>query len=461
VSTTAFTPGRPGRSRRVARTVVAFAATALAVLGLLLAGSQTSHASENMGVCHAEQPFTGSDYAASFTPSKDSSSNRSAAFTPSKGSSSTQPASFTPSKYSPFSTYSTSSPTTAVSGYGYMYINNCGMNLGVGFTDPHQIDFQLNSAGYANKIDHVGVGMYEVWFTGLGVDGGVAHVTTYGGGQPDQCRIGNWGVSGFDEMVTVYCYDINGSLTDRRFVASYTNKTTNPGYGFGYLWANDPTSAAYTPDAYYQYSTTATKPNHIVRTGTGQYQVTMTGIAGSAEDVMVSTYGLAAGGTARCRVANSSGQTAWVSCSSGSTPVDSMFTLSYVSGGNLLGAANSPLNEPPISSPPANSLPSAYAWVEGNDGVEPTAAWRFSTPGLAGWSQSYDSALGLTTVHVPVGSGVGNVQVVAFGSDTAACDLYALGDGVGAPDGILVQCYDSAGVTIPGQFNLFYTGKLT
>jgi hypothetical protein len=453
VNTIAIAPGRPSRSRRVARIVAAFVATALAVLGLLLAGSQTSHASENMGVCYGTPLVTTSNQPASVAMP-----NRSASVATSSNPASVRtsnPASAALDVSGPG--YSTSSPTTAVSGYGYVYINNCGELPGVSFTDPHQGDFQLNSAGYANKVDHFATGSYRVYYTGLGVFGGVAHVTTYGGGQPDQCRIGGWTVSGFDEVVTIYCYDINGSLTDRRFTATYTNVAANHGYGYGYLWADQPTSASYTPDSYYQYSTAGTNnPNRIVRTSTGQYQVTMTGISGSSEDVMVSTYGWSAVGTTRCRVAGSLGQTASVSCSSGGTPVDSMFTLSYASGGNLLGAPNSPL-----SAPPTGSLPSAYAWVVGNGGTEPATAWRFSTPGTALWTQSYNAVLGWTTVRVPVGSGVGNVQVVAFGNATAACDLVAHGDGQsGTPDGIEVQCWDSAGNTIPGEFNLFYTGKL-
>jgi len=420
VSTTAFMPRRSSRTRHVTRIVVTFLTTALASLGLLLAGSQTSHASENMVVCYPSLPFSSSGYPVTLG-------------------------------------YSTTSPKQAVTGYGYVYIDNCDTKIGsIGFTDPAQVDFQLNSAGYANKINHLGLGTYQVSFSGLGVDGGVAQVTTFGGGHPDQCRIGRWWVSGFDEVVEVSCHSLAGSLVDRPFTASYTNVVKNPGYGFGYLWADQPTTASYTPDPYYQYTTDpAGSPNTIVRTSTGRYQVTMTGVSSPQEDVMVSTYGLADVG-ARCRVAASVGQSAWVDCDAGGTAVDSMFVLTYVSGGNPLGTPNSPR-----FLPPANSLPSSYAWVVGNGGTQPSADWSFSTPGTDPWGQTYDPVAGVTTVTVPVGSGVGDVEIVAFGSTTAACDLVGHGDGLGGvPDGIEVQCWDSAGNTIPGVFNLFQIGKL-
>jgi len=393
----------------------------LASLGLFAAGSQTSQAAENMVVCTVGPVFT-------------------------------------VERFKSVDGYSTLNPGEAVPGYGYVYANDCGIQPGLGFTDPSQGDYQFNSAGFANRIEHVGVGVYQVYFTGLGVGGGVAQVTTYGGGEPDQCRVGYWSTSPspyFAEVVNVYCYDINGNPTDRRFTATYTN-LTKAAYGFGYLWADQPSTASYTPRSNYQFSTAGT-PNQIVHRSTGRYQVTMTGIPDSSpsEDVMVSTYGTVADGRARCRVEDSSDQTALVRCDAGGLPVDSTFTLSSAAGGNLLGAPNSPL-----LSRPAGPLPSAYAWVVGNAGTQPSAAWSFSTPATGSWSQSYNATSGLTTVIVPIGSTYGNVQVVAFGS-TESCDLVETGDGLGGtPNGIEVQCYDSGGNTIPGEFNLFQTGKV-
>jgi hypothetical protein len=287
--------------------------------------------------------------------------------------------------------------------------------------------------------------------------GGVVHVSAYGGGEADQCLVGSWFVAGFDEHAVIHCYDVAGAPTDRRFMASFTSVASDPGYDYGYLRADQPTSASYTPSLAYQYTTAGSAfPNLITRSGVGQYQVTMTGLETPLENVMVSALGTTGKGPARCRVVSSSGQTAHVACSVGVNPIDSMFTLTYTGSGNLLGAPDSVPGDPF-----PNHLPSAYAKVSGGGSSVPSASRRFSTSNDFPWSQSYDPSTGQTTVYLPTKADGGDAQVVPYGTGTAAaCDAANVSDTSGGSENVVVvQCWDALGHVTPGEFNLFFMGQ--
>lgn len=346
-------------------------------------------------------------------------------------------------------------PTAAAHGHGYVYDGDCtGTTGGVA---PADTAYQYNSLGYQNRIARLGTGLYRVWFAGLGLYGGVAQVTAYGAGQSGQCKVGYWGPDHFDQIVTIYCFDGNGVAADRQFTATYTNETTSD-YEFGYLWANAPTVNSYTPQTLYQFSS-AGSPNTIVRTGIGQYSVTMTGISTwGTNSVLVSAYGVAydshggiTDGAVGCKVGSSGGTLATVNCFAGSTPADAMFTLTYVGQGNILGARNAPL----FNAPPTTSLPSSYAWISNPSATTPDADWRFSTASLRSWAQSYDAINMITYVSVPVYSGWGDVQVVAYGAGASHCNVTSWAD-----RSIGVQCWSALGKPTTVPFNVFFTGAV-
>src|SRR4051794_15220389 len=104
--------------------------------------------------------------------------------------------------------------------------------------------------------------------------------------------------------------------------------------GYAFLWADQPTSASYTPSTTYQTNSLG-GTNTIVRNGTGDYSITLPGMAGQGGDggnVQVTAYG--SSGTERCKVAswapNWLGMTVNVRChaTSGSA-ADSRFTMMY------------------------------------------------------------------------------------------------------------------------------------
>ncbi|NUR60174.1 MAG: hypothetical protein HOV87_16150 [Catenulispora sp.] len=348
--------------------------------------------------------------------------------------------------------------TVAARGHAYVYDWDCtGDDAGLA---PYYRRYQYNSLGpnYQNRFARLGTGSYRVWFAGLGLVGGVAHVTAYGPNQSGQCKIAYWGPDNIDQAVTIYCFDANGNLVDRQFTATYTNEVASS-YGFGYLWADSPTASSYTPATAYQFST-AGLPNTIVRTGTGKYKVTMTGLAKSAPNsaVLVSAYGVTqdaygkiTNGTVGCQVGTSAGTFATVNCFAGGTPTDAMFTLTYVGQGNILDAPNAPL----INVTPTTALPSSYAWVDGTSATAPDPTWRFSTAGPDTWAQSYDAANVITYVSVPVYSGWGDVQVVAYGTVASYCSVTSWAD-----RSIGVQCWSPPGKLTTTPFTVFFTGAV-
>jgi hypothetical protein len=66
----------------------------------------------------------------------------------------------------------------------------------------------------------------------------------------------------------------------------------------GYVWANQPATASYTPSLTYQYNSTGAN-NTITRTAVGTYHVTFPGLTAAGGHVQVTAYG---SGPERCKV---------------------------------------------------------------------------------------------------------------------------------------------------------------
>jgi hypothetical protein len=112
---------------------------------------------------------------------------------------------------------------------------------------------------------------------------------------------------------------------------------------FGWVSANQPTAASYTPDGSSQFNSTGS-PNTIVRSGIGQYIVTFAHLGGvSGGNVPPGQSGVLEGNVqvtalgsdqVRCQSAGwqTSGNTATVNvnCFQGATPADSEFLASYI-----------------------------------------------------------------------------------------------------------------------------------
>ncbi len=152
-------------------------------------------------------------------------------------------------------------------------------------------NYSHNSAGAVN-ITHSSTGSYLVRFSGavpLMHGGGNVQVSGYGP-QYGHCKVVNWSPSGSDLVVHVNCYDVVGSLADRRFTTYVSWGSTYPLFS-SYTWGSLPTADRYAPAE--QYSSRLTT---IRRLGVGSYQVSFSGTDTYQSDayqtnIQVTSYG--------------------------------------------------------------------------------------------------------------------------------------------------------------------------
>src|SRR5438270_61729 len=108
--------------------------------------------------------------------------------------------------------------------------------------------YSFNSSGGGITISRSGVGAYVVNFSGIGGSGsagGNVLVTAYGGGS-ETCKVVSWNSGGADFIVNVRCFNSAGGAVDTRYAARVV--WNSPAFGkHGYAWADNPTSASYTP----------------------------------------------------------------------------------------------------------------------------------------------------------------------------------------------------------------------
>jgi hypothetical protein len=151
--------------------------------------------------------------------------------------------------------------------WGYVWANNPTAGS---YTPSTTYQRNLTRTLATNTITRSGVGYYKVVFENLGIYyGGTVDVTAYGPG-PGECKVQNWGPTLADMNVYVRCFNANGAALDTIFTAALTRPISSS--RFGYVWANSPSSASYTPSTTYQYNSTFAT-NTITRLGAGTYRV--------------------------------------------------------------------------------------------------------------------------------------------------------------------------------------------
>ena len=214
--------------------------------------------------------------------------------------------------------------------------------------------YQWNSKGLPNTVRRLSKGRYQATLPGLNIPGGTVLVTGYGAGS-ERCKVGAWNLSGTNTVVDVYCYDVSGNPVDMMYTLSFmtdvglgvslserprsldaglTTVSVSEEQRYGaYVWANEPTSAAYTPSSTYQINT-AGATNTISRSAVGSYKVNLPKMATSSSTAaLVTAYG---SGSEYCTVQRwgsdgGSGTNVFVQCFDRSgTPVDTQFALLYL-----------------------------------------------------------------------------------------------------------------------------------
>lgn len=301
------------------------------------------------------------------------------------------------------------------SGFAYVWANQPG----TASYDP-PTPYSFNSTGAVNHIDRVGVGQYDVQFPNLGTSGGVSHATAYGV-TTNTCQVGYRYWSGDTLWMRVYCFK-ESTLSDTLFTATFSNRPTTP--NTAYLFANEPTSAAYTPNPTYQYNSGGGLST-VQRLGVGHYRIDVPTVP-SLGDVQVSAYGATA---ARCSVGSFAapgypdfGRVIFVYCvNAANAPTDAYFMMTSAETGFL------------------GRVPAAYARVD------PPAPLSRTTPYSP--TTSYNStgaAITITRIGVgrsrvampgqPLTGGTVNVTGYSFG--TERCNAVSW-----STSGVTVQCW--------------------
>jgi hypothetical protein len=318
--------------------------------------------------------------------------------------------------------------------WGYVWAND---PLAASYTPSST--YQRNSTGQLNTITRLGVGYYQVTFENLGVYyGGTVDVTAYGGGS-ESCKVQNWGPNLADMNVYVRCFDAAGGAVDTQFTAAFTRPISS--FKFGYVWANSPGAAAYTPSSFYQFNSTGAS-NSITRSGVGTYQVTLPGLGGQGGTIKATAYGP---GNEVCHVSSwsSLGVNALVNvrCQNpAGVPVDTLYTLTYHATFGLLGTLT--------------GGPRAYVWADqqASPAYVPSATYRYNSTG--GVNTITRSGAGVYQVTLPgLGSISGHAQVTAYGAGSTRCKVQSWTTS-GAAKLVNIRCFDTAGAPADSRYVL-------
>ncbi|MFI5937313.1 hypothetical protein [Actinoplanes sp. NPDC051494] len=314
------------------------------------------------------------------------------------------------------------------SGYAYVWANQPTTGSYV-----PAAAYSANSTGGVNTVSRLGTGRYIVRMPNLGTFGGVAHATAYGSTDAT-CQVNQWYVAGTRIDLYVQCNRGTGALLDNRFTASFTNEPAST--TTGYLWADQPSAASYTPSPTYQWNS-AGGTNTVQRQGPGSYVVRLPGLGTTGGHVQVTAYGRSA---ARCKVVSwgpsGSTQLIRVNCrNAAGVLTDNRYTLTYVDHSGLLSSDSS-----------------AYVWANSPTSAQyyPAANYRFNSSGLTNSVRRISTGNYLVALpHQPLGNGT--VHVTAYGPKAQRCTVGSWGSA-----GVRVLCRTSAGAWTDTQFDLAF-----
>ena len=304
--------------------------------------------------------------------------------------------------------------------------------------------YSYNSSGRPIKVVPQGAGAYEVDFNGL-YTGSPDNVEVSAVNTSGYCMSDGWTNVRAQIQADVKCYDAGGNLANAAFTMMYQSRSAPLGTakkGLAFLWANQPTSASYTPALAHQYNSTG-GTNTIVRNGAGDYTVTIPGLTRKGGDVQVTAY--SGFDAMRCKV----GPAGWSTSATGTNinvqcfgPAgalhDEYFTLAY--------AVNIPFGLVTV----AHSL-AAYAWADqpANTSVyTPTLAYQYSGF-VTGALSAQKTGTGQYTVSVPgtLNYLASDAFVTSYGAGNGYCNLLSWVGG-----SINVACYSQGGAPADAQF---------
>ncbi len=297
--------------------------------------------------------------------------------------------------------------------------------------------YSKNSTGAHNTVTREGTGDYVVTFPGVAAtsaNGGTVDVTGYD--TSGSCQVGDWLTDGTGVSANILCFAPGGAAQDSEFEAVFASAGTSSPTDLSYLWADQPTSASYTPDSVYQFNSGG-GTDTITLDSTGNYTVAIPNIGVNAGTVKVTAYG---DGGVNCDVGGWYGSPTVdvnVLCTDASgDPVDAYYSMTWVNDASLLATTGGDWG---------------YVWAN-----EPTTASYTPDPTYQANSSGatdtiYRSGTGSYAVDFPhLGKRKGDVQVTAYASG-AVCNFSGW-----TGSSVAVRCYDVAGAPEDSDFTVQY-----
>jgi len=308
-------------------------------------------------------------------------------------------------------------------GYAYTWITD-------GSAATVSASFSLNPGGGAVTATHVATGEYSLTFPNSGIGTGWVVLAAAVGGTADYCNALNWGSS----ALSVLCYNGSGAAADSQFTVLAVSNFNDKNIAF--TWANQPTTASYTPSANSSFNPSGTIA--VSRTRAGTYTVVFNGLNGNAGGtVQISATGSNAtcysgewGGNNFTEIVNCAGPTG--------NPVDSQFVIAVI---------------PPTVSP------TGLAYSQNDDDTASSY-----TPSPAGTYNPTGSAVNIARASAgqylvtfasldAVQLAGGTVRVTSFGS-AALCQPGVWGPSGGGSFAVSVFCFDNSGNPVDSYYTI-------
>jgi hypothetical protein len=236
--------------------------------------------------------------------------------------------------------------------------------------------------------------------------------------------------------------------------AGTANADPGPVAGAGYVWANSPTTASYTPDPTYQMNSVGTTiRNTITRHGTGHYTVRFPRLGVSGGVAHATAYG---NYTHQCKpdtwVATGGDQNVVVRCFTlAGAPVDSMFTASFTNKRVWPGFDY------------GRTYPGAYVHLTNSSSANSTPPYhqQFNSAGMTNTVSR--TGVGTYAVFLPeIGrtTSGGHARVTAAGYGATRCKVVNFGWATPASTiRVNIRCFDTAGTPTDSRFSMTFTDR--
>ena len=218
-----------------------------------------------------------------------------------------------------------------------------------------------------------------------------------------------------------------------------------PQAGWGYVWANRPTSGRYTPSSLHQFNSRDAS-NTITRLSRGVYRVHFPHIGGTGGVVHVTAWGA---NTNRCKVRRwfeaKTDEIVDVGCwTRTGSAVDDSFTASFNRAVRY----------------PVSDLAYIYAARPAASSYVPLAPDQFNSQGVTNRVNRTDVGRYLVQLPLLGGSTDGDVKVTAVGTTSNRCNVARWNYTFGHRRDVLVACFTAEGAYVDSAFTMTYADNL-